>query len=116
MWLSRLDARLTITQKLVISFTAILVLVVMMGYGSLAIIRSLGSSLNSAVNSTARKLELATGVHATVCNMQLHAALGEISLINSTFLGDLSLGKDRDGGTACKSCHTPDQVGVNRDK
>jgi hypothetical protein len=51
-------SRLTVGTRLNVAFLVILGMVFVLGYSSLRAIRNLGSSLDEAVNSTARKMEL----------------------------------------------------------
>jgi methyl-accepting chemotaxis protein/methyl-accepting chemotaxis protein-1 (serine sensor receptor) len=97
--------------RLVASFAALLALIVALSAGAFLAIRSLGHSLDSAVNGTAKKMNLTASMHSGVMEMRVDAALAEISLLD-TKLADGSMGSV--SGTECTSCHTLDRVGVNR--
>ena len=101
----------TLCFKLVSSFGALLALILVMGAIALYGIRGLGWSLEFAVNSTARKMDLAAVMHSGVEEMKIHAALAEISLLD-TKIADGAMGSV--SGTSCTSCHTLDRVTSNR--
>ena len=104
--------RVTLCFKLMGSFVALLVMVVGLSLCALQGIRSLGGSLDTAVNSTAKKMEIAASMHSGVHQMRVHAALAEISLLN-TMIHSV---KGSDGAeTECTMCHTADRVDENRD-
>ena len=104
--------RMTLCFKLMGSFAALLAMVVALSLCALQGIRSLGGSLDTAVNSTAKKIEMAAAMHSGVYQMRVHASLAEISLLN-TMIRNVpgSSGED----VACTACHTPDRVDANRD-
>jgi methyl-accepting chemotaxis protein/methyl-accepting chemotaxis protein-1 (serine sensor receptor) len=102
--------------KLIGSFAALLVLVGALGYCALAAIRGLGASLDTAVNVTARKMDLARSIHSNLYRMRLHAALAEISLIDNLLVQHVTQ-KSAAGETSevvCQDCHTPDKTLSNR--
>jgi methyl-accepting chemotaxis protein/methyl-accepting chemotaxis protein-1 (serine sensor receptor) len=103
--------RITFGAKLYGSFGALLLLVAVLGGLALTTIRSLGGSLDYAVNSSAKKATLIAAMHTGIVEMRVHAALAEISLLNTKIaagaLGMVS-------GTECSSCHTLDRVDANR--
>jgi methyl-accepting chemotaxis protein/methyl-accepting chemotaxis protein-1 (serine sensor receptor) len=104
--------RLTLCFKLMGSFVALLVMVVALSVCALQGMRSLAGSLDTAVNSTARKMEIAAAIHSGVHQMRVHASLAEISLLN-TMIHSV---KGSDGqDTDCTMCHTSDRVDENRD-
>jgi methyl-accepting chemotaxis protein/methyl-accepting chemotaxis protein-1 (serine sensor receptor) len=103
--------RITFGAKLFGSFGALLVLVAVLGGMALTTIRSLGGSLDYAVNSSAKKATLIAAMHTGVVEMRVHAALAEISLLN-TKIAPGALGMV--SGTECTSCHTLDRVDANR--
>jgi methyl-accepting chemotaxis protein len=104
--------RATMCFKLMGSFVALLVMLVALSLCALQGIRSLGGSLDTAVNSTAKKMEMAAAIHAGVHEMRVHASLAEISLLNSMIKSvPGSAGED----AACSACHTSDRVDANRD-
>jgi methyl-accepting chemotaxis protein/methyl-accepting chemotaxis protein-1 (serine sensor receptor) len=104
--------RVTMCFKLMGSFVALLVMLVALSLCALQGIRSLGGSLDTAVNSTARKMEMAAAIHGGVHEMRVHASLAEISLLN-TMIKSVAGGSGEDAG--CSACHTPDRVDANRD-
>jgi hypothetical protein len=57
-----MDSSMTIGKKLVLCFGAMLALVLGMGYSSLSSVGTLSTELDSAVNKTARKTELAAQI------------------------------------------------------
>jgi len=103
--------RMTFCSKMTASFAAVLGLTLALSVGSLIAIRSLGHSLESAVNAAARKMNLAAATRSGVAEMRVHAALAEISLLD-TKLADGSMGAGT--VTACASCHTQERVTANR--
>ena len=83
-------------------------LIVGSGLGSLRMIQGLGSTLDSAVEVTAKKMQLAENLQSAFRQVRLACTLAEISLINSTILGESKLGgRDQPG---CGGCHTQDNV------
>src|SRR4051794_24895039 len=107
----KLLSRTTLCVKLMGTFGVLLTLVLGLSYCALTAIRGLGGSLDSAVNSTAKKLQITADIRAGVSQMRLRAALAEISLINANFVHSVN-----DGGTetVCGDCHTADRVVANR--
>src|ERR1035437_1329715 len=102
----------TLCFKLMGSFVALLAMVVVLSLCALQGIRSLGGSLDMAVNSTAKKIEMAAAMHSGVYQMRVHAALAEISLLNTM----IQTVKGSNGEeTECAMCHTPERVDANRD-
>ena len=104
--------RVTLCFKLMGSFAALVTMVVVLSLCALQGIRSLGGSLDTAVNSTARKAQIAAVMHSGVYQMRVHAALAEISLLNTM----IHAVKGSNGEeTECTMCHTPERVDANRD-
>jgi methyl-accepting chemotaxis protein len=105
-------SRVTLCFKLIGSFAALLAMVAVLSLCALQGIRSLGGSLDTAVNSTPKKMEMAAAMHSGVYQMRVHAALAEISLLNG-IIGNVrgSSGEE----VTCTNCHTPDRVDANRD-
>ena len=102
----------TLCFKLMGSFVALLAMVVVLSLCALQGIRSLGGSLDTAVNSTAKKIEMAAAMHSGVYQMRMHASLAEISVLNNIIQKVAgSSGED----VVCTACHTPDRVDANRD-
>ena len=102
---------LTMCFKLMGGFVALLVMLVALSLCALQGIRSLGGSLDTAVNSTAKKMEMAAAIHAGVHEMRVHATLAEISLLNTMIKSVLGSSAEDAG---CSACHTPDRVDANR--
>jgi methyl-accepting chemotaxis protein len=100
--------RFTVGKKLTIGFGLLLALIVGSGLGSLRMIRGLGSTLDSTVDVTARKMHLADTLLSGFRQVRLAATLTEISLVNSTLAGRMTLGDK--GAAACGDCHTADRV------
>ena len=73
-------SRVTLCFKLMSSFVALLLMVVALSLCSLQGIRSLAGSLDTAVNSTAQKTEIAAAMHSGVYQMRVHASLAEVTL------------------------------------
>ena len=67
--------QISVCFKLIGSFAALMVLVGALSYCALAAIRGLGASLDRAVNVTAKKMDLARGIHANLNQMRVDAAL-----------------------------------------
>jgi methyl-accepting chemotaxis protein len=101
--------RFTIGKKLAIGFGLLLALVVASGLGSLRMIRGLGSTLDSAVDVTARKMHFADTLLSGFRQVRLASTLTEISLVNATLVGRTLGGKEN---TACGTCHTLDSLVV----
>jgi methyl-accepting chemotaxis protein len=104
-------SRLPVAVKITVSFGALLAISVASGYGSFRAIQATGLALNSAVDTTAKKMVLADRLRARVREMRLHAALAEISLINGTIVGQV---ETKDGRMVCADCHTADKIASNR--
>jgi methyl-accepting chemotaxis protein/methyl-accepting chemotaxis protein-1 (serine sensor receptor) len=101
--------RITVGKKLIIGFGLLLALILGSGVGSLRMIESLGGSLDSAVDVTAKRMHLADSLLAGFRQVRLASTLTEISMINSTLMRAVKL-EDR-GGTECVTCHTAENVG-----
>ncbi|HXK07450.1 MAG TPA: methyl-accepting chemotaxis protein [Verrucomicrobiae bacterium] len=103
--------RVTLCFKLVGSFAVLLTLVCTMGGIALYGIHGLGRSIDLTVNSAAKKMACAAAIHSGVGEMKIHAALAEISLLDTKVpegaMGSVS-------GASCIACHTPDRVNTNR--
>src|SRR6188472_4071072 len=95
-------SRLTVGKKLIIGFGLMLARVLGSGLGSLRMIESLGGTLDSAVEVTAKKIQLAESLPSAFRQVRVACTLAEISLINSTILGEIKLG-GRDQ-PACGGC------------
>jgi methyl-accepting chemotaxis protein/methyl-accepting chemotaxis protein-1 (serine sensor receptor) len=93
------------------SFVALLVMLVALSLFALHGIRNLGGSLNTAVNSTAKKMETVAAIHSGVQEMRVNAALAEISLL-STMIKSVPGSSGEDAG--CSACHTSERVDANR--
>jgi len=104
--------RVTMCFKLMGSFVALLAMLAALSLCALQGIRSLAGSLDTAVNSTAKKMEMAAAIHSGVHEMRVHAALAEISLLN-TMIKSVPGSSGEDAG--CSACHTADRVDSNRD-
>ncbi|HTS62333.1 MAG TPA: methyl-accepting chemotaxis protein [Candidatus Acidoferrales bacterium] len=102
--------RITLCFKLGGSFAVLLILICSMGAIALSGVHGLGRSLDLAVNSTARKMSAAASMHSGVAQMKIHAALAEISFLD-TRIPDGALGSV--SGTSCNSCHTRDRILAN---
>ena len=70
--------RITLCFKLVGSFVALLALILVLGAIGLAAIHGLGRSLDVAVNTTAKKMDLTAAMHSGVAEMRTHALLAEV--------------------------------------
>jgi methyl-accepting chemotaxis protein/methyl-accepting chemotaxis protein-1 (serine sensor receptor) len=103
--------RVTLCFKLMGSFAALLVMLAVLSLCALLGIRSLAGSLDTAVNSTAKKMEMAAAIDSGVHEMRVHAALAEISLLSNMIRGVPGSSGDDAG---CSACHTPDRVDANR--
>ncbi len=94
-----------------VGFASLLSLLLVSGYGSLRMIDGLAVALDGAVNVTARKLSLADSLLSGLREVQLAAALTEISIVNGTVVGHV---KDKAGEeTVCANCHTMDNIASN---
>ena len=101
---------MTVGRKLVVGFGLLFVLILGSGLGSLRMIRGLGSTLDSAVDVTAKKMQLAEKLLSSFRQVRLASTLTEIGLVNTTLAGKMTLG---DGQTSCGSCHTMEGVAAN---
>jgi|ERR1700691_844888 hypothetical protein len=101
-----------ISAKLLLSFAAVLALVMGLGYSSLTAIGGLGSALDVAVNGTAKKLRLVGDLQTGFEEMRADARKTEISLLNG-IIGELDTHRLNDG-VPCGSCHTSDTVDTQR--
>ena len=101
-----------ISVKLLLSFAAVLALVMGLGYSSLTSIGGLGSALDVAVNGTAKKLRLVGDLQTGFQEMRADATKAEISLLNA-IIGELDTHRLNDG-VPCGSCHTSDTVDTHR--
>ena len=109
--------RISLGFKLIGSFAALLVLVGALSDSALVAIRGLGTSLDTAVNVTAKKMDLARSMDANLNQMRVHAAMAEISLINSMLVESVTHKDSATGQTSemvCQGCHTPDKMESNR--
>jgi methyl-accepting chemotaxis protein len=106
----------TLRFKLMSSFGGLLALMAVLSVCALYGIRSLGAVLDSTVNVTARKMRMAAEMNSDTRAMRVHAAMAEISLLNSmirTVPGSSGVASNEDAG--CSSCHTADRVVSHRD-
>jgi methyl-accepting chemotaxis protein len=104
---------ITVGRKLAVGFGLLLALLLASGLGSLKMIESLGSTLDSTVDVTARKMQLADSLLSGFRQARLASALAEISLINATLMSEMKL--EADGQTACGSCHTLETVAAGEE-
>ena len=104
--------RVTMCFKLMGSFVALLAMLAALSLSALQGIRSLGGSLDTAVNSTARKMEMVASIHSGVHEMRVNAALAEISLL-TTMIKSVLGSSAEDAG--CSACHTSERVDSNHD-
>ncbi len=107
---------MSIGQRLSVSFATLVMLIAVTGLSSLQMIRSLGASLITAADTTTNRLQVAAGMDADFHTMRLHAALAEVSLINSTLVGTVTrmpAAADSGEETTCAYCHTQEKVDSN---
>ena len=102
--------RVTLCFKLMASFVALLVMVAVLSLFALHGIRGLAGSLDTTVNSTARKMEMAATIGSGVREMRVHAALAEISLLD-TMIKSVPGSSGDDAG--CSACHTLERMEAN---
>jgi methyl-accepting chemotaxis protein/methyl-accepting chemotaxis protein-1 (serine sensor receptor) len=100
--------RITVGRKLAVGFGLLLALLLASGLGSLQTIESLGSTLDSTVDVTAKKMHLADSLLSGFRQARLASTLAEISLMNATLMGQMKL--EGAGQMACGSCHTLESV------
>ena len=103
-------SRLTIGTKLNLAFLVILGMVLVLGYSSLRAIRNLGSSLDEAVNSTARKMELVGSMRVGLRDMNSQVRMIQISHVVTGVLG--SHGADG-RELSCPACHSAESAQTN---
>jgi methyl-accepting chemotaxis protein len=107
---------LTIGRKLTVGFVALVVLIGVGGVGSVQLIAGLRGSFRDAVQVTSRRVSLAEDMLANFQSMRLHAALAEISTVNSSFVGQVRSVGAADGAAedvVCANCHTSDRITSN---
>jgi hypothetical protein len=100
-------SRLTVGKKLGLGVTALGVFLLVLSYTSLRAISNLGSALDSAVNNTAKKLELVGSTQAVFQELK-HASLREQIAFTIRKL-DKHRGTQSSSSTAatCSLCHAP---------
>jgi methyl-accepting chemotaxis protein/methyl-accepting chemotaxis protein-1 (serine sensor receptor) len=103
--------RATLCFKLMGSFVALLAMVAALSLCALLGIRSLAGSLDTAINSTAKKMVTSAAIVAGAHEMRVQAALAEISLL-SNMIRTVPGSSGEDAG--CSACHTADRVDGNR--
>jgi methyl-accepting chemotaxis protein len=90
--------QLSIAQKLIFNFAALLGLIVALGILAITLVKELGGALDVAVNSTGRKIELAGGIRTGF--QELAAAT------RSTHLNYVIVEMERTGSkSGCSACH-----------
>jgi methyl-accepting chemotaxis protein len=104
---------MTVGRKLAVGFGLLLALLLASGLGSLQMIESLGSTLNSSVDVTARKMHFADSLLSGFRQARLDSALAEISLMNATLMDQMKL--EGDSQTTCGSCHTLETVATGEE-
>ena len=67
------------------SFIASLAMVIALSLCALNGIRSLGRSLDTSVNSTAKKMRISADMYAGIHQMRVHAVLAEVSILNPDY-------------------------------
>jgi len=97
------------------SFAGLLALMLGLSLCAIYGVRSLGATLDSTVKTTARKMRLATEIDSNTHAMRVHAALAEISLLNTMIRTEPgSSGGAANQDASCSSCHTADRVATHR--
>ncbi len=110
------NPRVTLCFKLVGSFAGMLALMVALSLCALYGIRNLGNALDTTIHTTAGKMRMAAEMDSDTHAMRVHAAMAEISLLNTmigTLPGKAGVPSSQDAG--CSSCHTADRVTSHRD-
>lgn len=103
-----------ITTRLLWSFGIIFLLVVASNYSSLTAIGKLGLSLDTAVKTNSKNLQLVGEIEARCQELRAQSTKVEMSLINA-LVGRLeSHGKTTN--TACSSCHTQENVVAQKEE
>ena len=102
-----------ISAKLLLSFAAVLLLVLGLSYSSLSAIGGLGASLDHAVNANARKLQLVGEIHTGFEEMRAESTKVEMSLVNMLIVR-LDVHEGAADGATCSSCHTRDYVASHK--
>ena len=92
--------RLKVGTRIMLAVAGVLWVTLVMGSLWLYTISRLGSSLDTAVNATAKKLQLVGEMRAGFQGMRAEATKTEVSLINS-MVKNLASNK----GEECASCH-----------
>jgi methyl-accepting chemotaxis protein len=100
--------QLTVGKKLTLGVAALVLSVLGLGGTSLIAISTLGNSLDTAVNKTARKLDLAGATAAAFQNLKQTSVREQLAhLIAETERRGSNLTVD---GMACSACHAPSSV------
>jgi len=97
---------MSISRKLFLVFSGMLSLLLVLGAASLYSISELGSGLDTAINSTARKMRLVGNLTTSFQQMKAEARGEEISYIFRSL----------DTKGECTACHNDSFIGVQRDK
>ena len=101
-----MQSELTIGKKLVIGVTAFMVCLAVLGITSLKVIASLGSSLDAAVNSTGKKVDLAGDMRETFQEMQGASLRTQVSYT----IAELGRHSTAAAQESCPACHEPAPV------
>jgi methyl-accepting chemotaxis protein len=101
--------RFTIGRKLALGIATLILSLLLLSYTSLTAISKLGSSLETAVNGTARKLALIAAVQSSFHELKSESQRQQTAYT----IGALDRGSTTN---ACSSCHAPAAIGENTAK
>jgi methyl-accepting chemotaxis protein/methyl-accepting chemotaxis protein-1 (serine sensor receptor) len=104
-----MQSKMTLGAKLSAVFLATLVITLGLGYSSLRSIRNLGGSLDEAVNSTAKKMDLLGTMRVELRDMDGQVKMTQISNVVASFLSKGAKGRE----LSCPACHAAESIETN---
>src|ERR1017187_656738 len=99
--------RLTIVKKLAIGVGALVALLVVLSIISLRVIATLGTSLDVAVNTTGRKLDLVARTREAFQDLKTGSLRSQVSYA----IGEMERSSTASGKGQCSVCHAPSSIG-----
>ena len=99
----QLKTQLTIGKKLAIGVTALIACVLVLSFTSLRVISGLGTSLDSAVNGTGKKLDLVASTREGFQQLKATSTREQVSFA----IGELARRSPNGSQWSCTACHVP---------